>query len=248
MKWVFYSLLSFWLLLAGPISMLIFGELNLDGNWQTANRRSANVAPDPLTSTEAIIQVYSARTWSWRGAFAVHTWIAAKRSHETVYTVYQVMGWRQYSSRSVLQVEQDIPDRYWFGQPPTVLAELRGDASFDGLISRLDSIVQTYPYPQEYRMWPGPNSNTFTAFVARQMPELKLDLPPTAIGKDYLPNGSILALAPSGTGVQLSLYGLFGVILSLEEGIELNVLGLTLGIDPLDLALKLPGIGRVGWH
>ncbi len=248
MKWLFYSLFGFWLLLAGPISMLLFGDLNLEGNWQTANRRSANIAPDPHTTPEAIIQVYSARTWSWRGAFAVHTWIAAKRSHETAYTVYQVVGWRQYSGRPVLQMEQDIPDRHWFGQKPTVLAEVRGDASLDSLISRLESIVQTYPYPWEYRMWPGPNSNTFTAFVARQMPELKLDLPPTAIGKDYLPNGSIVALAPSGTGVQLSLYGLFGVILSIEEGIELNVLSLTLGIDPLDLALKLPGIGRIGWR
>ena len=36
------------------------------------------------------------------------------------------------------------------------------------------------------------------------------------------------------------------MLVALEEGMEVNLLGLTLGIDPLDLALKLPGIGRLG--
>ena len=45
---------------------------------------------------------------------------------------------------------------------------------------------QRYPYADSYRVWPGPNSNTFTAFVLREVPELRVDLPPTAIGKDYL--------------------------------------------------------------
>ena len=92
----------------------------------------------------------------------------------------------------------------------------------------------------------GPNSNTFTAFVARRVPELKLDLPPTAIGKDYLPNGDLFARAPSGTGYQFSLFGLFGVLVGVEEGLEINLLGLTFGIDPKSFALKLPAVGRVG--
>ena len=42
------------------------------------------------------------------------------------------------------------------------------------------------------------------------------------------------------------LLGLVGLSLAREEGLELNLLGLTFGFDPLDLALKLPGIGRLG--
>ena len=95
-------------------------------------------------------------------------------------------------------------------------------------------------------MWPGPNSNTFTAFVARAVPELRVDLPPTAIGKDYLPNGHIVAPSPSGTGFQFSVFGLFGVLVGVEEGFEVNLLGLTFGIDPADPALKLPIFGRLG--
>ena len=39
--------------------------------------------------------------------------------------------------------------------------------------------------------------------------------------------------------------GLLGGLAAWEEGLELHVLGLTLGIDPLDLGVKLPGIGRL---
>jgi hypothetical protein len=94
-------------------------------------------------------------------------------------------------------------------------------------------------------IWPGPNSNTFVAFVARQVPELALDLPPTAIGKDYL-GPSLVARAASGTGYQFSLFGLLGLTLAKEEGLEFNLLGLTFGIDAAEPALKLPMIGRLG--
>ena len=97
-------------------------------------------------------------------------------------------------------------------------------------------------------MWPGPNSNTFTAHVAREVPRLELELPTTAIGKDYLNNGSVFASAPSGTGYQVSLFGLLGVTVARKEGLEINFLGLALGIDPENLAVKLPGVGNVGFR
>ena len=114
------------------------------------------------------------------------------------------------------------------------------------MIERIEQAVLTYPYQDSYRTWPGPNSNTFVAYIARTVPELRLDLPPTAIGKDFLPNGSIIATAPSGTGFQLSLFGLLGVLGAFEEGIELNVLGLSFGLDFNTPAIKLPGLGRIG--
>ena len=78
------------------------------------------------------------------------------------------------------------------------------------------------------------------------MPALALDLPPTAIGKDFLANGAIVARPPSATGIQLSLYGLVGFIIAVEEGLEINLFGLSFGIDPKDLALRLLGLGKVG--
>ena len=37
-----------------------------------------------------------------------------------------------------------------------------------------------------------------------------------------------------------------GVLVALREGIELNVLGLTIGFEFRSPALKLPGVGRLG--
>ena len=59
-------------------------------------------------------------------------------------------------------------------------------------------------------------------------------------------DNGVFAKPPSGSGVQLSLYGLLGLIVSDVEGVELNVLGLTFGINPFAPAIKLPLVGRVG--
>ena len=104
----------------------------------------------------------------------------------------------------------------------------------------------TYPYKDDYRTWPGPNSNTFLAHVAREVPELSLDIPASAIGKDYRPWYRPIGYAPSGTGVQISILGLLGATVAAEEGIEFNVLGLAFGVDFLRPALRLPAIGRLG--
>jgi hypothetical protein len=67
------------LLLAGPLAAASVGGCSrLSGDWATASRQSAGIAPDPALTREAVVQVYGARAFRWRGAFAVHTWIAVK--------------------------------------------------------------------------------------------------------------------------------------------------------------------------
>jgi len=232
-------------LLLGPLGVLAFGELDLKTHWSAASRASSGQSPEPAAEPAALIQVYGARAYSWRGAFGIHTWIATKARNASAYTVYQVIGWNLYRGRSVVTVTRGgPPDFLWYNARPELLLERRGPAA-EALIERIDDAAGAYPYPNQYRVWPGPNSNTFTAFVARQVPELRLDLPPTAIGKDYLTDGHIFGRMPSGTGWQVSLLGLFGLGFAREEGFELNLLGLSAGVDLNDLALRLPGIGRL---
>ncbi len=213
-------------------------------DWRTADRSSAGLAPDPAEFRDAIIQVYAARTFGWRRAFAVHTWIATKGPNVDAYTVHHVVGWRSRRNLPVVVSETDIPDRAWYGNVPTVLVDIRGEQA-EQLMPKLLNAVSSYPFAEKYVMWPGPNSNTFTAYVGRQVPELKLDLPPTAIGKDYLAD-TIIDNTPGGSGYQLSVYGVLGLSLGTLEGLEVNVLGLNFGISPLKLQLKLPGIGVLG--
>ena len=228
-----------------PLYTVLSGQAPLGRDYRTADRSSAGIAPLAETTPEAVVQVYAARALNWRGIFGVHTWIATKPENAKEYTVHQVIGWRRYRNLPVLASAPGIPDGRWFGNEPELLAELRGEAAAKA-IPKITDAVATYPYPNDYRLWPGPNSNTFMAYVGRQVPELELDLPVTAIGKDYPINGSVIDRAPSGTGYQLSMLGLLGLTLARDEGLELNLLGLSFGIDFSKPAIKLPFIGRLG--
>ncbi len=222
---------------------LAAGCASLRGDWRTASRESVGSAPDPAVMREAVVQVYAARTVGWRGLFGVHTWVAVKPAGASAYTVYEVIGWRARWNDSVVAIRERTPDARWFGAEPELLADKRGEAA-QALIARIDAAARAYPWKGEYTIWPGPNSNTFTAWITRAVPELQIDLPPTAIGKDY--NRTVFDSAPSGGGAQASIAGLLALTASGVEGIELNLLGLTFGLNPFDPALKLPLVGRIG--
>jgi hypothetical protein len=240
LRWLFSLVVLLALLLAGPVWILASNQVEIDAHWSSLDRSSAGIAPDPVETVEAVVQVYSARAYNWRGAFGEHIWIATKAENADSYRLHQVLSWRRPTVVSSI----DTPDRAWFGNLPTLLADYRGDAA-TLMIPQIEAAAADYPQAELYRVWPGPNSNSFIAWVIREVPGFEVTLPVTAIGKDYIFNG-VLAPAPSGSGYQLSLGGVFGIMLALEEGLELNFLGLSFGIDVMRPALKLPGIGRLG--
>ena len=154
-------------------------------NWWELERGPSGQAPDPATTSEPVVQVYAARTVGLRGLIAVHTWIAVKPRDAGAYTRYEVIGWGVDRGLPALRVNRTGPDNFWFGAHPERLVDLRGEG-VDAIITRVEAAVAAYPYPSSYRMWPGPNSNTFTAWVGQRVPELGLRLPVSAIGKNYL--------------------------------------------------------------
>jgi hypothetical protein len=147
-------------------------------------------------------------------------------------------------SDTVVAIHNRAADARWYGNAAELYSDKRGPEA-EKLIPRIDAAARSYPHAKEYSAWPGPNSNTFVAWITRAVPELEADLPPTAIGKDYI-SGSIVGTAPSGSGVQFSLAGLFALTASGIEGLEVNLLGLTFGVNPFDASLKLPLLGRLG--
>ena len=63
-------------------------------DWRTASQEPAGLAPDAASTPEAVVQVYGARAWGWRGNFGVHTWVAVKPAKAEAYVVYEVIGWK----------------------------------------------------------------------------------------------------------------------------------------------------------
>lgn len=211
-------------------------------SWSEASWQSAGILGSAQQVRQAKVHVLAGRTGRWKGIFAHHTWIVVKPRDARRYTSYDVVAWGR-----PVHVDSWAPDGRWYGNVPEIIATYSG-AEAEKLIPRIEAAIEAYPYGDygAYKVWPGPNSNTFIAHIARHVPELARALIPTAIGKDFAGWPAFGGPAPSRTGFQLSLGGLLGVTVGWVEGVEINVLGLVAGVDIRRPALKLPGWGRIG--
>jgi len=244
MRFVLRSILWFAVLLialpvvAGTVTSYASGWPR---SWSTADWSSTGTLADPRSAHAAMIAVYAARSGRWKGIFADHHWIVVKPRGADAYTRYEVVGWGNPVRRNAR-----APDARWYGNEPVAVTVVRGEEAAR-LIPKLEAAIAAYPWTERgsYQVWPGPNSNTFVAWVLRHVPELGAEMTPTGVGKDYLGPGVQVGPMPSGTGWQVSLWGVAGMGLSLREGLELHVLGATIGFDPGDLAIALPAIGRL---
>lgn len=227
------------------ITFLFFIGCYENEDWQSASRESANIATPAKDMHKAVFQIYSARAFSWRKYFGVHTWIAWKSTKDSNYTIAQVTSWHLDYTGSSVNVQQDIPDRYWYGEKPVLLYEVF-DNKAEQLIVKTKELIDEYPFKSTYKVWPGPNSNSFISYIIRKLGVIKTELPPEAIGKDFLGNNFYVTKSLNGSGLQISAWGLIGITLGSAEGIELNILGLCFGIDIFNPAIKLPFWGRIG--
>ncbi|WP_374211839.1 DUF3750 domain-containing protein [Alteromonas gilva] len=169
----------------GLLACLVCVTACSSSDWRTANREPAGIAPNPMLTKEAVIEVYAADAFSWRGWFAVHTWIAFKPRDAAEYEVYEVVGWRVDSGNpAVRHYQTPTPDRYWYGARPEKVLSITG-AKAQRLIPEVIAAINRYPWANEYSVFPGPNSNTFPAWIGLQVPELELKMPFNAIGAGY---------------------------------------------------------------
>jgi Protein of unknown function (DUF3750) len=210
-------------------------------SWRDADWSSTGMLPAAADFTPARVIIFTGKAGAWKGIFSVHSWIVLKRANETRWTRYDVVGWGEPVRRNNWPV-----DGLWYGNKPVMLADISGPDA-ERLIPRIEKTVSDYDYAQigDYRIWPGPNSNSFTAAILRTVPELGVMLPPNAVGRDFR-YGFYAGLTDSGTGLEINLHGYAGVKFGWVEGIEMNLLGLVAGLDLRHPGLKLPGYGRIG--
>jgi len=168
-------------------------------DWRTARRDSAGIAPLPSEHTDAVVQVYSAAVYGWRGAVADHSWVAVKPAGASSYRRYEVLGWRLRRGGSVVVESEGVPDRYWYGSEPRLHVDVRGEAAA-ALIPRIEAASGCYPWPDAYTLWPGPNSNSYVEWIALSVPELGLELPWRAIGRNWMRDN--FDAAPACLGAQ----------------------------------------------
>ena len=238
------------LLTAMLIVPLGYGLFISYGEWSgTSDRRHTHQGPtgQALISHGAVLQFYVARSARWRGVVAVHSWVTYKKAGSDTYHRYEVIGWKRSSAKDGYLVHSiDRPDHYYYGYRPQLLYQVTDNLAERG-IEEIERALKSYPYRNQYRSWPGPNSNTFTAYLARNSESIRLELPVTAIGKDYMPGFSGVVSSTSNSGYFIGFGGYWGLTMAVEEGLEINILGAGYGLDLNPLAIKLPAIGRLGF-
>ncbi len=240
----FFWFVALFIIAPSVISVAWSFGANWPNSFRDANWSSSGTGTNPRAHREAIIQVYAARAGRWKGIFGVHTWILLKPEGASRFERFEVVGWGRPVRRNMRAA-----DAYWYSNPPFVVRDVRGSLA-SRLIPKIRKTIARYPSNArgDYQVWPGPNSNSFVAWVARAFPELEIELPPTAVGKDYVGPGVQITHPPSGTGWQISFGGYGGATISRKEGFELHLLGGTIGIDPDDLAIKVPAVGTMSLY
>jgi hypothetical protein len=210
-------------------------------SYRDADWSSTGTLPPATQENDARLLVMTGTAGAWKGVFAVHSWIVLKRAGAEAWTRYDVVGWGSPLRRNNWPI-----DGRWYGNVPVAVVDIRG-AEAERLIPKIEAAVRDYRYSDagDYRVWPGPNSNSFVAAVLRAVPELGVQLPSNAVGRDFR-DRFYAGWTDSGTGVELNLWGYAGVKVGWVEGIELNLLGLVAGLDVRHPAIKLPGYGRIG--
>jgi hypothetical protein len=233
------------ILLVFLVPLLARAALYAVGNdprtWRDADWSSTGALPPAAQFEPARLVVFTGTTGAWKGIFSVHSWVVFKHAGAKAWTRYDVVGWG-----NPLRTNGWPADGRWYGNMPVAIADVSGAAA-ERLIPKVEAAISDYRFNKagDYRIWPGPNSNSFTAAVLRAVPELGVTLPPNAVGRDFR-DGFYAGRTDSGTGAELNLWGLADVKVGWVEGVEVNLLGLVAGLDLRHPGLKLPGFGRIG--
>ncbi len=224
-----------WLLL-GWLLLCLAGEAY-------SRLRPPSFTPVTATPGEPIAQLAYSPLPTALGCIAVHYHFVTFNPQEGVWHRWELWQYANQCPTSWGHVHVDLlaPDDGVGGGPPRVEREWRGDEA-RAIIAALNRSGE-YPHREEYLAWPGPNSNTYPAWVLRQA-GVSADLDPRAIGRGYHGRAGA-GRTTTATGIDLDS-PLLGATVGLEDGAELHYAGLTFGIDLWPPATKTP-LGRLGF-
>ena len=114
------------------------------------------------------------------GWIAAHYWfvvIDGERRERWEVWQTKAAGGRSFGH---LHCDLKPPEANVGGGPTQLIAEWRGDQA----LALQRALSENYPYCDTYRYWPGPNSNTYVAWVLRQA-GIDYPLGRLAVGKNF---------------------------------------------------------------
>jgi hypothetical protein len=236
MRWLRRRLWKARWLLLGWLLLCLAGEVY-------SRLRPPSFTPVSERPREPVVQLGYSPLPTALGHVAVHYHFVTFDPDEGRWHRWELWQYPDQGGKSWGHVHRDLlsPEDGTGGGPPRTQREWRGDEA-RALLAAL-SRSPDYPHRDEYLAWPGPNSNTYIAWVLREA-GVSADLDPRAIGRDYHGRPGA-GRTTTATGVEAQS-PLLGATLGLEDGAELHFLGFTFGIDVWPPATKTP-LGRLGF-
>ena len=167
-------------------------------------------------------------------------WIASKPANAPAFTVYEVTA---FAFAAAAGASQSAAPRMAGGSAaPDLLADVRGPAwirssSASSTPSRRLLAIPTASGGSQLQHVHGIRLRRAGAPRGS----------PGACRRQGLPRHARVRALAERAGGQVNLFGVLGLVAGIEEGMELNLLGLTFGVDPNDVALELPFVGTFGF-
>src|SRR3954451_16123914 len=130
---VFFLIALFLLPVAARATVFAFTDH--PRSFRDADWSSIGSLPPASQYPQARVLVLSGRTGGWKGVLAVHSWIVIKRENAARWTRFDVVGWG-----NPVRINGGAPDGRWFGDRPTVVADLQGKQA-ERLIPKIEAAV-----------------------------------------------------------------------------------------------------------
>jgi hypothetical protein len=120
-----FLLVAFVLVFIAPVALSAVLYLSQNkGDWRLADRSSTGLLPSAPGHADAVVRIFSARTVSWRGIVATHSWIVIKDQGARTYQRFDYTAWGQ-----PIWVDRFVPDGRWFGSVPEIVFAADGAAA-----------------------------------------------------------------------------------------------------------------------
>lgn len=127
--------------------------------------------------------------------FAIHPWVITVKNGTTtrweiIYRKYkdkERFGYvykNFYSNPTTGVKKHPLSTKYWNS---ILIGFISGDGNSlaNKMVNFIEETTPFYPHKESYNPFPGPNSNTYIAWILKKFPEANIKLPWNAFGKNY---------------------------------------------------------------
>jgi len=170
--------------------------------------------------------------------FATHSWVQYRPDVNSPWRRIEIVNKTSGLLHHVIDDETAHAKKRW-DERVRILSQSDGNKN-PHFVRDIMSFAKNYE-ASIYRVWPGPNSNTFAEHLMREVDGVSAVLDHNAVGKEH---GFYAGRTAGGTGVEMQS-PVAGLALGLREGVEVSLFGLTGGVSFYPPAVKIPFLPRI---